>query len=77
MLTKQCLCCYRFGFIQFESPEEAQGELDRCGGAGGTVSIDGRDIKINYAHTKEQKGTYQNSNIWEYHNRQKQICILV
>jgi len=40
-----------FGFIQFESPEEAQGELDRCGGAGGTVSIDGRDIKINYAHS--------------------------
>ena len=51
-----CLCCFRFGFITFESPEIAQSELERFGGPGGTVHIDGRDVKMNYAHTKEQKG---------------------
>lgn len=46
---------FRFGFVRFRSPEVAQSNLDKVGGPGGIVSIDGRDVKVNYAHTKEQK----------------------
>jgi len=41
--------------VRFNSPDEAQEQLDKVGGPGGTINIEGRDVKLNYAHSREQK----------------------
>ncbi|XP_067935100.1 uncharacterized protein [Watersipora subatra] len=45
-----------YGFVRFGTNVEAQNVLDSVGGPGGTRNIDGRDVKINYAHDKERSG---------------------
>lgn len=46
------LYVFRYGFVRFSSDADAQRILDSVGGPGGTRNIDGRDVKINYAHKK-------------------------
>lgn len=57
------LLLFRFGFVKFATEADVKASLDMVGGPGGTLHLDGRDVRVNHAYSKEQKRSGQCSTL--------------